>query len=310
VNDGGSVVTYHDDQSLSPPSARTAAATRMTPPRTALQSARTWLGDVSDSFKWEATFVFLQIVFTSITIIEVSLLWEEGIGSFSGLQGLNAFSAAILCAFLVEIVIKTFAFGLAFVSIARNLTDVVLVSVAFALEVVVCVRLTSLAALSGETAQIYVASRIFRLLLAVARQRRARELITSLRTEHLRGQVNLSNMERTLGILRDLNKYPLSEVDHVQLLWCIDVIASQKLYTGFFIGPKGEPIRFKGVDDETAQWLVGNYSLSKTTNIPAASTPPQTDRVLSLTPVPVEIHSHSGSFLGRSTSIISALKAR
>jgi len=80
----------------------------------------------------------------------------------------------------------------------------------------------------------------------------------------LRGQDNLSNVERVLGILRDIDRgYTLSNVDRVQLMWCIDVVASQRLYTGFFVGPKGEPIRFQGVDDETAQWLVGNYSLSK-----------------------------------------------
>lgn len=104
AGDGGSVVTYHEDQSLSPQNRDTPVAK---PVKFAWILVRQRLGDLCDSFWWEAVYVFLGIVYATVTGVEVSLIWEYGIGSIAGLQGMSAFSASLLSVFFVECVVKT-----------------------------------------------------------------------------------------------------------------------------------------------------------------------------------------------------------
>jgi len=130
ANDAGSVVTYHDDQSLSPqPPAGTSAVSKMAHPPSALARLRQMLGDVCDTVVWEAVYVSLSMVFSVVTLVECAMLWENGLGSISGLQGLSAFLASLLAAFLIECVVKTVAFGSAFLRVEKNVFDFALVVV-------------------------------------------------------------------------------------------------------------------------------------------------------------------------------------
>lgn len=278
-DDHGSVVTYDEDEEVTRTKNNNTSAATLQAKSTsdALDIAkhpsssdlvmsrcfniRHYIGDICDTSAWETTFVGFTFVFIWLTLVEVSLMWGL-IGSYEGLKGMSATSSALLALFSLEIVLKTIAYEMGFWRVPRNSLDSIMVLLSFALETASTFYVFNSPLASFSTEQILIASRFFRLLVCLTREKRIRELYVATKTMQLRGQDNLSTPQRALGILQEMkNKYPLSDVDQIQVQWCIEVIASHRLYTGFFQGPAGEPIRFRGVDDETAQWLLGTYSL-------------------------------------------------
>jgi hypothetical protein len=242
---------------------------------------RKLLGDICDTTIWEIIFVLLTLVFFAITIIEVSLLYPQ-ISPYTSLLGLSMTSAIILGLFLIETIIKTIAYGNAFWIVPRNVVDSILIISTCSIQIAIVILLYNTIIINGatttsitdeSTSATYVTSRVLRLLVCVSRQKRIRELWTALRAESLRGQKNLTTLERTLGILQDIkSKYPLSDVDILQLSFCIDAITTRKLYTEFFV--------VSNVDQETAEWLYGTYSTGTKPTAATATTTGATNNIL------------------------------
>jgi len=178
-----------------------------------VMAARVVLADACDATAWEVLVVALTVVFIALTVAEVSNPWGS-LGTPAALLGLSVTSCVLLACFVVETLVKTAAYLGAFWGVPRNALDSVVVLAAFALEAAACALLyasggvfpTAWAAGAGvpPVVGVSVASRVLRLLVCVTRQRRVRELWTALRTDALRGKESLSPLERTLGILRDV----------------------------------------------------------------------------------------------------------
>ena len=174
---------------------------------------RAEVGDCMDWTPIEVCIVILSLLFGAVTIAEVSLFFSipEDAQAVSTYQALGALSAALLGVFTLETLLKILAFGLGFLRVWRNIADLLVVFIAFGLQVAAVNEAFVSAAIVASA--LAVASRVFRLLVVVSRQKRCRDLWTTLRTNRIRQDLSLSTPERVLLILRDLRtKYPLTDV--------------------------------------------------------------------------------------------------
>ena len=233
---------------------------------------RVSVGDMCDSNVWEFCLVFLGVVFVILTVAEVSVYSGAGIGTFEALKGLSSISAALLGVFTAEILLKSVAYDMGYWRVPRNSIESLAILVAFGVQVATVQSLFTVGNVF-VTGQLTIASRVFRLIVCILRQRRTREYYTAYQALRTLNDTSLTTSERTLSILREIrSKYPLSDIHQVQLQWCINVIATHRLYSGFFRGPNGEPIKFEGMDEDTSKWLLGTYS--KAGEDAASSVPP------------------------------------
>mmetsp|Transcript_7957 Transcript_7957/g.14617 ORF Transcript_7957/g.14617 Transcript_7957/m.14617 type:complete len:735 (+) Transcript_7957:559-2763(+) len=207
-----------------------------------------------------ATLVFALVVFVQVSLAlpgtDLVLIW----------RALSLASAAFLTLFVVEGILRAFAFGSSFLRQPSNSAEYLLAIAALVLELTVLgmlFRSEPMTELSGFA----VFNSLSKLMLFLFRYRRFQDIISSafsgaLLSRRSKRADHSTAPERLLDLLRRIRrKYPLTVKEVQDVNWASFLVASRRLYTATTDGVEGETsFVYEGLDDETVSWLLSTYS--------------------------------------------------
>eukprot|EP00753_Platysulcus_tardus_P009531 PLAT217.22.p1 GENE.PLAT217.22~~PLAT217.22.p1 ORF type:complete len:700 (-),score=407.86 PLAT217.22:285-2384(-) len=222
------------------------------PPTTdgAYMRARKKVAALCDSMPFEIVIVILVIAYVIFTFFEMSIDPEFNKQIETELFLIDF---VLLSMFMVEIVLKLFAFQLDYLRSWANSLDAAVIVASF---IVTLVALSSPSIALLRLFRLRVVFRVLRLFVLMNRFRRGQRLLTTIRATRARKGIS-SPVDRVIVILRDLKeKFALEDTDADEVDWIIHVVSTNTLYKAVL----SDAAEGGDVDDDTHAWLAGNFS--------------------------------------------------
>ena len=224
-----------------------------------LSACRRRLGDLMDSFASEAFLVGAIVVYGIVMLVEIM---RGGVRhGDSADKALIIVAFALLCVFVVEIVLKTAAFGARFLLVTLNALDVAAVLASLVLAALSMHSTDS----SGGGGDFRASQLALRVVLISLRLYRVHRL-----WREVHGQVRVragieTPVEKVIAILHDVRRrYALDEEGDQELGWVLHTVATGGLYVPILRDP-GHELLANGkdgdaVDRETENWIMSNFT--------------------------------------------------
>jgi len=199
--------------------------------------------------------VIISVVMLYAIVIFAQLIVSDDEMSPEMLEFMTTVDIVFLTIFMVEILIKLYAFGMTFVKDAYNLVDAVVVIASFILTIIASSDVGGAASDQASLLRILRLARIFRVILIMNKIQRSRESAHLLRKRAMYRKIG-APVEKVLECLVEM-KDRVESSDQDNLNWIIEVIAADQLYT---VNMNND--NETDVDNEMSAWLNQNANLT------------------------------------------------
>jgi len=182
---------------------------------------------------------------------DTTFTWEEQYSN----EYMKWIDLVFLSLFMLELTVKSFAYGHKYFKSSVTMFDTTIVVVSFVFTVISVTSDNQ----SSTIVRVLRLGRIIRVLLILNKLNKSREGLKKMKYKKLEGGVE-APVYKVIALLQDMAVRSESAADKRHLDWIIDVIGSDRLYTAVF---NASAVGGGNLDSETTEWLNSQYAIKE-----------------------------------------------